>query len=232
LAALAAAQGWRLTTYLKAACAVADVPLYVSRLRRVSWECARWRAWSLAEIVRLHPDAVIIAQFSRGYVQAPGSRLHGHGVALEQWRAGLIRTVQTLRGAGIAVILLQDSPTPAGDIPLCLARAAWHGTPRSRCDIARAQAFDPALIRITRAVAARTGSHYVDLTARFCGPQTCPAILKGDIVYRDDSHLTARYAARLQQALGAALRPGLTAAMAAPKAGCPPAANRCAAASL
>jgi peptidoglycan/LPS O-acetylase OafA/YrhL len=225
LAAIASAQGWHLVTYLKSGCPVADVPIYVPRLKRYSPECAAWRAQALAAIASLRPDAVIVAQFSRAYVQGSGNRLGRHAATLPAWRAGLLRSLRALRAAKIPVVLLQDSPTPDSDVPTCLGRADWRGELLSQCDTPRARALDPAIVAAERAAARNSGSAYVDMTDRFCDASLCPAILKGDIVYRDNSHLATRYTAQLAGPLAGALLP-LIAAPAANPAGPIPSALR------
>ena len=54
-----------------------------------------------------------------------------------------------------------------------------------------------------------TGTVLWDLSDAICGPTACPALVPGDdgrpiVVYRDDHHLSARYAARLAPAMGQA----------------------------
>src|SRR5258708_9353152 len=120
-----------MVTYLKSSCAVAKIPVFNIRLHRISAECAIWRSQALDSIVRLGPAAVIVVEFSSGYIQGPHSDLGDHAVDLTTWSAGLENSLRQLQAAGIPVILVRDSPTPATNIRNCLSYAAWRGVPES-----------------------------------------------------------------------------------------------------
>ena len=126
LVALAEQEGWRVVTYLKYSCPVADIPVCNMRLRRWWPECAEWRSRALAEIVRLRPDAVVIGELSSGYVHGPLTGLAENAVDLATWTEGLRRSLRKLDASGIPVVLLRDTPTPGRNMKLCLARANWR----------------------------------------------------------------------------------------------------------
>jgi hypothetical protein len=208
LIALAEQEGWRVVTYLKASCSVADIPVYNMRLRRWWPECAEWRSRALAEIVQLRPDAVVIGEFSSGYIHGPFTGLGENAVDLATWTDGLRRSLRTLDASGIPVVLLRDTPTPGRNMKLCLARADWRNRSISSCAVPRSFALPATIAEAERGVAALFAStHYVDLTSEFCDLISCPAIREGTIVYRDANHLTTAYAKRLIKPLQAALLP-------------------------
>jgi peptidoglycan/LPS O-acetylase OafA/YrhL len=207
-ASIAVQNGWRLVTYLKSSCSIADIPVYNMRLHRFSPECAQWRSAAIAEIIRLRPVAVIIAEFSSGYIRGALTDLGENAVDLAAWSNGLNRTVETFHRAGIAVIELRDSPTPGRDMKNCLARADWHRQPLSSCETQRSEALDEGVTNAERAVSERIPSvAFVDLTVEICDSSTCPAVRDGIPVYRDANHLTASYAAHLAVPLASALTP-------------------------
>jgi peptidoglycan/LPS O-acetylase OafA/YrhL len=208
LVSLADQENWRVVTYLKASCSVADILVYNMRLHRFTQECPEWRAKALAEIVHLRADMVVITQFSSSYIRGPLSNLGEHAVDLATWSEGLRRSLHTLHAAGIPVILLRDSPTPGRDMRYCLARADWHGLPTSICETPRSFGLD-ALVTKTEldAAASVPGVHFIDMSSEFCNPTTCPPIREGTIVYRDANHLTADYAAHLLEPLRHTLLP-------------------------
>ncbi len=198
LATLAEREGWHMVTYLKSSCAVAKIPVYNIRLHRISSECASWRSQALDSIVRLGPDAVIIVEYSSGYIHGPQSDSGEHAVDLTTWSAGLEASLRQLRAAGIPVILVRDSPTPATNIRNCLSYADWRGVPESRCATPRSLAVSEAITDAERSVAeAIPGVRFVDFSSIFCDQTTCPAVRDGIIVYRDGDHLTTRYATHL-----------------------------------
>ena len=178
------------------------------RLRRVSPECAEWRTRALAEIVRLQPDAVLIAEFSSGYVRGDVTSLGEHAADLAAWTDGLRRSLRTLDASGIPTILLRDTPIPGRDMRLCLARADWKNYPISNCATARSLALPATIGEAERRVAASfPAAHFIDLSSEFCDLVSCPAIREGTIVYRDANHLTNAYARRLLNPLRDTLRP-------------------------
>jgi peptidoglycan/LPS O-acetylase OafA/YrhL len=206
IVSLAEQEGWRVVTYLKSSCSVADIPVYNGRLRRFSPECAKWRAQALAEIGRLHPDAAVIGQFSSSYIRGPLTGLGENAVDLATWSEGLRRSLGTLHAAGIPVIVLRDSPTPGRDMRNCLARADWRGLPPSSCATPRSFGLDASVTEAEQGVASSVPAiHFVDLSSEFCNSTTCPAFRGGTVVYRDANHLTTAYAEGLLEPLRSAL---------------------------
>jgi peptidoglycan/LPS O-acetylase OafA/YrhL len=205
---LAEQQGWRVVTYLKASCSVADVPVYDSRLHRFSPECSQWRAQVLAEVAHLHPTGIVVAEFSSGYIRGPITGMSENAVDLPTWSDGLRRSLRALHGAGVPVIVLRDNPSPGKNIRDCLARAEWHGLPTSICETSRLVALDASVTKTERDAAASVpGVHFIDLSSMFCDSTACPPMREGIVVYRDAHHLTTRYAAHLLEPMKSALLP-------------------------
>jgi hypothetical protein len=206
--ALAKEQNWRIITYLKASCSVAEIPVYSIRLRRDFTECTLWRSTALAEIVALKPDAVLIAQFSTGYIQGPHTSLGEHAVDLAAWSIGLTKTLRVLDGARIPVIIIRDTPTPGRNIKLCLARSDWHNTSMVNCETPRPLSLIESVADAERHVAETfERAHFIDVSSAICSPTSCPPSLDNLIVYRDANHLTTSYSTRLLAPLRSALLP-------------------------
>lgn len=205
---LAEQESWRVLTYMKALCSVADIPIYNMRLRRFSPECAEWRSQALAEIVRLRPDAVVIGQFSAGYVRGPLTIMGENAVALATWSEGLERTLRALDAAEIPTIVLRDTPTPGRNMRNCLAQADWRTLPISSCATPRSFALPATIAEAERGVAALFHkAYFIDLSSEFCSLTNCPAVRKDTIVYRDTNHITTAYAALLRGPLRDAMVP-------------------------
>jgi len=207
LAPIADAEGWRLVTYLKAGCAVADIPVYDSRLHRISDECAAWRTKALDAIVRLHPNMIVVGEFSSRYIRGTRTDPGANGVSMASWAAGMMRSLRELRRADSTIVLLRDSPTPLWDMPSCLENAQWRGASQQTCDMPRSLALAPVTLIESRFATSIPGVRLVDLTSQFCDATTCPAWRNGLVVYRDDSHITNAFAASLAEPLRAALLP-------------------------
>ncbi len=205
LAQLAAEQGWRLVTLLKASCAVADIAAYNMRLRRDWPECIKWRVKSMEEIRYLQPDLVIISQFSSGYIRGRWTGLGKHAVTYQEWADGLRRSLRQLRAANVPVLLLRDSPSPGKNIGNCVARSRWRGISEANCSTPRLNALDPTVSSLESEVAASMGAGFGDLSAEFCDSNVCPGVQSGILVYRDANHMTTAFAARQAPALRALL---------------------------
>ena len=120
-----------MVTFLKASCAVADFPVYNMRLRRISPECKTWRDAALESIAKLQPAAVVMGEFSSGYISGPLSGLGEFAVSVETWSAGLDRTMDVFRKLDIPIVLIRDNPTPVQNQSTCLSRALWQNLPTS-----------------------------------------------------------------------------------------------------
>jgi len=197
---------WRVITYLKASCSVSDVPNYSIRLRRPSYECAEWRRDATRRIIAERADAILISQFSSGYIKGPLTTLGPKAVELATWEQGLTKSISDLQSAKVPIIVLRDNPTPYFPIDNCLARADWRGS--SPTDCARDQKSmlnDEVGAAEQRAISLFTNAHLIDLTASICSDGQCPAMRDGVIVYRDANHLTVEFTLTLEDKITASL---------------------------
>ncbi|HEY5218753.1 MAG TPA: SGNH hydrolase domain-containing protein, partial [Gemmatimonadaceae bacterium] len=200
---LAQDRKWRLLVITKSSCATADVAVYSWPLQREFTECAIWRQAALDTIRRRHPQLVVLAN-ARDYL---GPRPDGRPtLTTAAWAAGLTRTLDTLAAAGVPVVVLRDTPALGFDGPTCLARFALLRRARPACATPVGVALNAALSQAERAAVGGVPlDRYVDLTAGLCPDAMCPAELDQQVVYRDDNHLTATFAASLTAALAQAL---------------------------
>jgi hypothetical protein len=108
--------------------------------------------------------------------------------------------VSDLRATGSQVLVLGPIPDPRTVVPTCLSA---HLNSVGACTPARATAVDDrgvtAEVRATEA----GGGDYADVTDLFCTDTTCPLVVGNQLVFRDDNHLTASYAAFLGPVIGA-----------------------------
>ena len=185
-------RGWRLLTRTKSGCPASDVVVWNESLKRRYRECEAWRESVLTELAASPADLIIVAEYRRGYVreQAAGG---WDGPTQAQWQRGRSAVLSALRRTGADVVFLQDTPVMPFDPPECLAENPDDPT---LCAAPRASAAD---------VEAPTEVPVIDLTDAFCSKATCPAVRWGHVIYRDDSHMTARFARALSPVLGARL---------------------------
>ncbi len=183
--------GWRLVPFTKYSCTFVDLRIYSAWLKREYTECEAWRGNVVKALRELKPDLVVVTShrwFPTIVAGDDGATRQGEAMA---------RLLRQLPGR---IVLLADTPISRYDVPACLSRNLKDVR---RCASDRAYAFG-AKPRARERVAARlTGATLVDLSDVICpGKGTCPAVVDKMIVYRDDHHLTATFAASLAPILG------------------------------
>ncbi len=178
--------GWRLVSWTKAACSVAHVKLYEPKLGRDYWECDEWRRQTLAKIVDLQPDLVVLSQSD----SVPGDQ-YGDGA----WADTTGETVSSFQAAGLRVAFLLDTPQPAFDTPECLAE---HLSDVGACNSVDHLSEYPGRREQVASVLETIGATVVDPIDWFCvGRSQCPAIVGNLLVYRDLTHMTRAYSDHL-----------------------------------
>jgi|KBSSwiStaDraftv2_1062776.scaffolds.fasta_scaffold09640_5 peptidoglycan/LPS O-acetylase OafA/YrhL len=193
---MAEAHGWQLTTMVKSGCPSIDIRSPGPSARFTS-TCDSWRAEAIRQIVALYPSVVFLGNSNRS------------SVSFEDWRNGTRRTLEALTAAGLQVAFMRDTPRFAFDVPTCLARSirnSWY--PRSSCEMNLSAALRPAFFEAEKAGAdALQNVHFIDLTDQFCQKDVCWSAKEGEVMYRDDSHLTGKFADLLMPVLEAKLLP-------------------------
>jgi hypothetical protein len=154
-------------------------------LKGVSYTaCDEWRENVLKELTGTNrPDLVILSNYIGGI-----SNSEEAADKVEMWRQGFRKTIARLLDAKVDVLVIRDVPRAGKDYRSCLLT-------RDDCERPRAAAFEaPA---IDAEIAREFGGRVVlaDFSDVFCSPTSCPVKRNGLIVYRDDHHLTASYAA-------------------------------------
>lgn len=213
LARLADSSGWKLTTLLKSGCPATDVPLRSRGARNaVSAACGAWRHKAFQQLETMRPHLVVAASAAL-YLGRPGQRASHFDISLPEWEAGTRRTLKRLTTAGIPVALMRDTPVSAFDIPTCLARSVRHGFyEQSLCSLDRATAVSTPVFEAEKAAAhGLRHVHHIDLSDRICEGPVCAGVRGGEVVYRDDNHLSGNFADRLLPDLAAQLHPLLPA---------------------
>jgi peptidoglycan/LPS O-acetylase OafA/YrhL len=213
---VARTRGWRLVPFTKSGCPSVAVTVHLRAQRRRYAECDAWRADVLAWLARERPAIVLITNH-QAYGLHINDRVRWVGVdprAQARWRTGLRETIAEVHRTGARVVLLQDSPFPRENALSCLSRAYRHP---ERCALQRSKAVNSTMETLERAVAAaEPPASFISMTSYFCDARTCPVVKDGMAVFRDGSHLTVSFAARLGAPLDSAIRGAMTAASSAP----------------
>jgi len=189
--ALASERGWRLVPFTKHSCTFVDLRIYSPRLQREYTECEEWRTNVVAALRTLEPDLVVVTSHRWFPTIVAGDQ-----DATRQGKA-MARLLAQLPGR---IALLADTPISRFDVPSCLSR---HLRDVRECATDRVYAFGSKPSVRERVAAVETGAALVDLSDVICpGDGPCPVVIDGMIVYRDDHHLTATFAAALAPVLG------------------------------
>ena len=202
LSRIAESQRWKLVTMLKSACPAADVTSPGAN-EQIAANCRSWRADAIRRIGALRPALVMTGNASLYLVR----RMGRSGVSPADWQEGMRRTLSQLGSHGMPVVNVRDNPRFAFDVPTCLARSkriSWY--PGGNCDQDQATSLLPGMFEAEKAAARGLSNvHFIDFSERFCRSGRCQAVEDGVVMYRDNQHLTGRYADVLMPALQAEL---------------------------
>ena len=184
-------RGWKLVGLAKAGCPPADVRIFNDGLRREYTECATWRTRALARIRRIHPDMVVVSSLTDYTVIDHRGKL-GPGASERRLRAGYRSVLAGLDRVSRRIAVVGDVPQHMDDADDCVAA---HPDNLEACALTQADARAPQpLMHAARGIA---HVRRIDPTPQFCPREECPAVIGNVLVYRNSNHITATYAATL-----------------------------------
>ena len=194
---LALERGWRLTAVTKSGCPYVNVTVWNKPLKRRYRECDAWRAEIAARIAAEHPVVLLLAA-SRAYQIVDDAGRHPFEESLATWRAGLLWSLTDGADGADRVVLLADTPRLVEDPVECLAATGAVDA----CATPYETLVDAAYLELEASVAQEAGASLVPTIDWLCDRVSCPLIMGDRLVYRDDQHLTASFAASLAGLLG------------------------------
>ncbi len=173
---------WKVVAWTKSACPIADVKVTNKALGRDYTECYAWRSQTVAKIVKLAPDEVLVSQ---------SDTVAGGQVSDVNWGEGTVAGLAPLTAAHLPIAYMLDTPYPNGSVPECVAS---HLSNVGACNIGRSNAYlAPGRLPALAAALAAARITAVNPVDWFCTTQGCPAVVGDILVYRDGSHMTAHY---------------------------------------
>ncbi len=200
LQAIAEERDWSLRAITKSACPMVDATVWNPQLKRGYRECDTWRERALQLIEEDHPAIIFVASANMyDLVDEAGQRI-GEG-AEQLWAAALHDYLARLVERAPDVVVLADTPRLDYDPAECLATSAGI----EDCPAERSQMVDGAYAGREAVATREAGAALVSATDWLCFTQDCPLVRGTFLVYRDRHHLTATFAARLAERLGAAI---------------------------
>jgi peptidoglycan/LPS O-acetylase OafA/YrhL len=178
---LAREKSFKLITLTKSACPSIDVVRESIGAFQMS-NCAAWRNSAIARITAEKPDLIILSSFE--HFVPPGDP---RSVA-QWWADGSLRTYETLKPLSSKVIYLMDTPLPERNIPDCLASTS----------------ADKCLADKTLGLPQVANFDIIDPSKWLC-ENNCPGIVRGNVAYRDASHISVATSLELSDSLWQAL---------------------------
>ena len=178
---LAIEKGFKLITLTKSACPSIDVTRKSVGAFKMS-NCAEWRESAIKRIAEAKPDLVVLSSFE--HFVPPGGLQNVN----QWWAEGSERTYRALQPLTSKIVYLLDTPLPKRNIPDCLA-----STSADKCSadsnlglpqIANFEIIDPAI---------------------WLCQVDCPGIVRGNVAYRDGSHISVATSLELSDSLWQAL---------------------------
>ena len=192
---VAKAHGWKLIPYLKIDCPFLDLNdlMYYGPPTVPYPQCMSWNSVVLSKLQKSPPDLIIISM-SRWIFTANTAE---ENVTTEA--NALVGMINKMPKSS-KVVIIQDPPLPtAQSIPECLSS---YLNDYRRCEYTRRVGFGSAMGAREQNVAKATGAGLIVLTDQICpGTGNCPAVINNTIVWRDQHHLTATFAATLAPAI-------------------------------
>jgi peptidoglycan/LPS O-acetylase OafA/YrhL len=206
---LAVRERFRLIAWTKSGCPLTlGVKIYLPAIGRDYGECLTWQTSVLHELHTLGRTSMVIVGRTSTYlpqVRFPDGDTPSPAQAARIWGTGMQETVAALRRLARRVVVLRDTPHAPYDVPACIS---WNQDEPATCDfrLTGDRHSDDAEYRAERAAGVSV-SAYADPSPVVCRTIVCHVVFHGEILFRDDNHLTAAFAALRWREFAAALNP-------------------------
>ena len=200
---IATERNWRLVSLTKSGCPVSDVTVFSRTDANGFEECRKWRANTMARILkREHPDLIIVSQRTDYDVLDDSGAHLTPDAAHPTLAAGMRRSMNRLAALNVPIVMIRDNPQAKFDVPVCVSRDV---SDTSRCEFDRGSGM-PDDQELLSSIDGIKGVRVADLTDEICPPGSrCPVARDGILLYRDDDHMTATFTDSLSPRLDANL---------------------------
>ncbi|MYX95294.1 acyltransferase family protein [Streptomyces sp. SID486] len=183
LDAIAEQHHWRLYSFTKNACKVAQITIEYNKGPYST--CDDWRKVTIKKIRKMKPELVITSSSN-------SAKLWGDGDMATAWGKGQAETYRMLQRGRTRVMTILDTPWPKNNAVDC---ATAHSSDLSACARDRSEADPkPDVTKAIKAAAKAEGVTTVDPYDWVCAPSgNCPVVVGNTMVYRDYGHLADGY---------------------------------------
>jgi hypothetical protein len=209
--AVARAHHWKLWLWTKPACPLIALPVRLPQFHDSYPWCTPWRDSVLSQLSRIADlDTVFVTSYA-GVLSTPDRFSDTAGGPIPTtavpaaWQQAWAGTDSALSRLTRRVVVIRSTPLQRSDVPRCLTE---HVPDETACSTSRSAALrDSNLMYAVERRTATATTTFVDLNDVLCPGDPCPVVTAGgDIIYRDDRHLTATVAVQLAAALDGRLR--------------------------
>ncbi|MCW3066213.1 MAG: hypothetical protein JWN32_3385 [Solirubrobacterales bacterium] len=189
---VADANTWRGLSITLTSCEFSQIVRDLPPGQRAS--CLKWNQ-DVPRWFAQHPEVstMFVADLASARVVVPPGQNRTDYVA-----NGYVSAWQTLPDSVKHIVVVRDTPVIKFNTFNCVQRARQRRLPPgSTCALPRSTSLldDPAAVAAHRLRSPRVS--IVDLTHYVCGRTTCPPVIGGALVYKDETHLTRVYATSL-----------------------------------
>ncbi|MDG4828537.1 acyltransferase family protein [Solwaraspora sp. WMMD1047] len=198
LQVLAQERGWRLVTYLKTGCPFAHYRISLNGVPQP--RCSAWVDQVTEELTGDdRPDLLVTSGLA--YAPMRDGLILTDEEADAEAVAGMRRTWEAMRAAGVPTMVIRDIPRMPMDVAECVAE---HRRRLTRCAAPREEIWETGGgPRQQAAAEGQRGVRLVNLNDAICPTERCAPVIGGVLVYRDSNNLTATYARTLAPRLRA-----------------------------
>ncbi len=200
--ALALAHHWRLLVASKSACPLADAATLPSAVAHIS--CKSWNQ-KLEAFIATQPKFDLIINSTSSFVTGN----------FASSAAAYKTEVQRLVARGDKWMVILDNPKPLATFVACVEAAGPSAA--TSCGLSKSHAMTPA-DPMAPAIKGLPGVTYADYTDAYCQKDFCPPVIDNNVVYRDDSHISATFSMTLEHRLESSILKALGGLSAAPAA--------------
>jgi hypothetical protein len=196
IGALGTADHFRVVVYVHAACPIGNLVVKTAG-SSPDPTCTTFRATVLADLAAMRPaPSLVVASELRLSNYETSS---GGPVTNAAWSAAFTSTLKVIEADGLAVVALHGVAVANENPGVCISSNPKNlsacTTPTKKDDPGK---YDAA----TAAGAAGAAAGGIDLHPLFCASGGCPAVSDGSVTHSGPNHVTERYAADVQAALG------------------------------
>lgn len=163
--------------------------------------CSRWANEVWERVRSIKPDLLVVATYRNSKIVVDGVAVTPASGG-NDWIGVAVAQLSEAHAAGIPVLLIGEVPRAKFNIPDCLS---LHRTNLGACESPASEVLPESLVFNQQQAAAAAGVNYWNPVQSICPNGVCTWTQGGAIMYIDNNHLSATFAATLGTPLGKVL---------------------------